>query len=69
MPFFPTDQDDRLQALIFWNKQSGGMHLNPTLVLTDIHHRRRGDFNPYKAAVQHCTSFMLLPHIMIFGRL
>lgn len=63
MSSFPSEQYDRLQMLIFWNKQSGGMHLNSTFVLTDILHGRRApwDFSSYHAAVEYCISFMLLP--------
>lgn len=42
MSSFPSELYDRLQMLVFWNKKSGGMHLNPTFVLTDIPHGRRG---------------------------
>uniref|UniRef100_A0A8B9RXG0 MAP6 domain containing 1 n=1 Tax=Accipiter nisus TaxID=211598 RepID=A0A8B9RXG0_9AVES len=64
MPSSPCDQYDRSQTLIFWNEQPGaGMHLNLAPLLIDIHHGRRGAFSSYKAAVEYCTSFALLPRV------
>lgn len=65
MSSFPSEQHERLQMLIFGNKQLGGMHLNPTSVLTDILHGRRGISAPTVLLlniVSVSCCYHMLPH-------